>query len=522
MPADDLVLTVRQIAGYPPTRNALPTAALLMQLAGLGGPYASISPADLVGTALAFPGGSMAVGGNIAALSVEGGTAQFNNGAFGLLEAQKACLVNLEATYGSIGGVPIATEDDIAAALAGTVSSFNARTGAVILSNADILAAGGAPIASPAFTGAPSAPTAALGTSSGQLATTAFVMTAVADSTTGVVSWNGRSGLVVLTAADVTALGFALLASPTFTGSPAAPTAGAGTNTTQLATCAFVQAAIVASTTGVASFNGRTGDVTLIANDISGASGALLASPAFTGIPTAPTAAASVATNQLATCAFVQAAIAAAAGGPFLPLAGGTLTGPLYGTAFISSGNLVLTTASNPTIQYNPNLAGPRAQILFDNLSTNEFIGIHSASGGQWYLDGNGFFGITGGTALKPGGGTWTAPSDARIKTVEGDWTLGLDEVVQLRPVVYRYKGNDAKAKGSPSPEAKQAAERTPFVGLVGQEVEPIFPGMVTKRAAFIDGVAVNDLRDLDTSSLIFALVNAVKTLAARLAALET
>jgi hypothetical protein len=45
---------------------------------------------------------------------------------------------------------------------------------------------------------------------------------------------------------------------------------------------------------------------------------------------------------------------------------------------------------------------------------------------------------------------------------------------------------------------------------------------MVTKRAAFIDGVAVNDLRDLDTSSLIFALVNAVKTLAARLAALET
>lgn len=36
----------------------------------------------------------------------------------------------------------------------------------------------------------------------------------------------------------------ALLASPTFTGTPAAPTAGSGTNTTQLATTAFVQAAI--------------------------------------------------------------------------------------------------------------------------------------------------------------------------------------------------------------------------------------------------------------------------------------
>src|ERR1700690_2485149 len=37
------------------------------------------------------------------------------------------------------------------------------------------------------------------------------------------------------------------LASPTFTGTPAAPPAGAGTNTTQLATTAFVQAALGAS-----------------------------------------------------------------------------------------------------------------------------------------------------------------------------------------------------------------------------------------------------------------------------------
>lgn len=37
---------------------------------------------------------------------------------------------------------------------------------------------------------------------------------------------------------------YAPLASPTFTGTPAAPTANAGTNTTQVATTAFVQAAI--------------------------------------------------------------------------------------------------------------------------------------------------------------------------------------------------------------------------------------------------------------------------------------
>ena len=47
------------------------------------------------------------------------------------------------------------------------------------------------------------------------------------------------------------------------------------------------------------------------AADISGAGGALLASPVLTGTPAAPTAAAGVATTQLATCAFVAAALAA-------------------------------------------------------------------------------------------------------------------------------------------------------------------------------------------------------------------
>jgi len=52
--------------------------------------------------------------------------------------------------------------------------------------------------------------------------------------------------------ADITDLAAALalkanLASPTFTGTPAAPTAAAATNTTQLATTAFVQAAIAAA-----------------------------------------------------------------------------------------------------------------------------------------------------------------------------------------------------------------------------------------------------------------------------------
>ena len=71
--------------------------------------------------------------------------------------------------------------------------------------------------------------------------------------------------------------------SPTFTGIPAAPTAGAGTNTTQLATTAFVSTAV--------------------------SSKANLASPALTGTPTAPTAGTGTNNTQLATTAFVSTAI---------------------------------------------------------------------------------------------------------------------------------------------------------------------------------------------------------------------
>lgn len=44
--------------------------------------------------------------------------------------------------------------------------------------------------------------------------------------------------------------------SPTFTGTPKAPTAAAGTNTTQIATTAFVQSAVVAASTGAAKYQG--------------------------------------------------------------------------------------------------------------------------------------------------------------------------------------------------------------------------------------------------------------------------
>ncbi|EMM4084509.1 phage tail protein, partial [Shigella flexneri] len=116
---------------------------------------------------------------------------------------------------------------------------------------------------------------------------------------------------------------YAPKASPTFTGTPKAPTPAAGNNTTQLATTAFVQAAITALINGApasldtlkeiaAAINNDPKFSTTINNAL--ALKAPLSSPALTGTPTAPTAALSVNNTQIATTAFVKSAIAAMVG----------------------------------------------------------------------------------------------------------------------------------------------------------------------------------------------------------------
>jgi hypothetical protein len=136
------------------------------------------------------------------------------------------------------------------------------------------------------------------------------------------------------------------LVSPALSGVPTAPTATTGTNTVQLATTAFVQQAIGAFGAGDmlaatydsnadgkvdaadladavpwAGITGKPSSFTPaphahVTADITGLQAALdakagLASPAFTGVPTAPTATAGTNTAQLATTGFVAAAIGA-------------------------------------------------------------------------------------------------------------------------------------------------------------------------------------------------------------------
>ena len=263
-----------------------------------------------------------------------------------------------------------------------------------------------APLVSPVFTGTPAADTAALGTSTTQLATTAFVAAAVSGATGGTITeapndgqtygrknlgwnlldtsidWTDVTGkpstfppTLPIAQSDVTNLVSDLalkapLASPALTGTPTAPTAPAANNTTQIATTAFVQSWAVilnasfstsldnkqpidATLTGLAALDTTTGmveqtgatafakralgvaagtsiptradadtryaalshahpqaDITNLVSDL--ALKAPLASPTFTGDPKAPTPSAGDNDTSIATTAFVAGAVTTA------------------------------------------------------------------------------------------------------------------------------------------------------------------------------------------------------------------
>lgn len=141
-----------------------------------------------------------------------------------------------------------------------------------------------------------------------------------------VASWNGRAGIVTMTVTDITAAGGAVLASPVFTGTPAAPTPAPGNSGTALATTAFVATSFAPLASPVFTGDPQAPTQALADNDTSIANtafvtaklaGALaayapLASPVFTGDPQVPTAAVGDNDTSIASTAFVTAKVAGA------------------------------------------------------------------------------------------------------------------------------------------------------------------------------------------------------------------
>ncbi len=108
---------------------------------------------------------------------------------------------------------------------------------------------------------------------------------------------------------------------------------------------------------------------------------------------------------------------------------------------------------------------------------------------------------------LTPGNSAWSIPSDARLKEDVRDLEAGLAQLRQVRPVRFRCNGRAGTPAGAPG------------VGVIGQEIEKVFPEMVKRVPGGEPGL--EDLIIYEGSALTYVLVNAVKELAGRVEQLE-
>jgi hypothetical protein len=247
-----------------------------------------------------------------------------------------------------------------------------------------------------------------------------------------------------------------------------------------------------------------------------------------------------------------------------------------YRAALVSGGQVYTGTFSNHNVnvQVNNSVVGTWSAALLTVAGTINFQGTLQSTGGailgttgaaNVWLRPSGAASATGQMTMaaagnstwshdsqaKPTAGGFIASSDERIKTVVREYDMGLDAIKALHPVVFVFRGNDTDHPPDEDPadallSEEALADRTtkpgidlqsvPYpmsvhyqlavdgterIGMIAQEIEVVLPETVTQRSAYIDGKPVDDLRDFDPTNIIYALVNAVKELETRLAALE-
>ena len=102
---------------------------------------------------------------------------------------------------------------------------------------------------------------------------------------------------------------------------------------------------------------------------------------------------------------------------------------------------------------------------------------------------------VTGTAGKSDGVSTWANSSDRRLKDIGANYDKGLNEIVKLQPIEYKYKENNAR--DLPSEGTK--------IGFIAQEVQKVFPEAVSE--------AKDGYLDLSLHAVNVAVVNAIKEL---------
>lgn len=130
-----------------------------------------------------------------------------------------------------------------------------------------------------------------------------------------------------------------------------------------------------------------------------------------------------------------------------------------------------------------------------------------------WNGEGGGYaIYIHDGGAWKPGGGSWSGPSDARLKTDVKDYEVGLKELLQLDPQSFRYNGRG---------RIQETGKR--FVGVAAEQVQEVMPEMVEKVRGKLeyDDEEETEILGVNPTPLIFATLNAIKEIATTLKTID-
>jgi len=332
---------------------------------------------------------------------------------------------------------------------------------------------------------------------------------------------------VFVTALSADFLALAPLIDPVLQGNPRSVTPPAADNDTSIATTAWVTAkGYLAGNqpitlSGAVSGSGATAITTTLAT-VPIASGG-------TGSTTAPAA---------------LTALGA------VPAAGGTMTGDLT----ISTGDLLIGSKNWPSIKLYANAATSAMMLGYKGVTLrwtldlgNSAAESGSGNGGSDFAinrcadDGSfiatalslvrasGDFAIGSSVATKPGGGSWTAPSDRSLKSAAAPWHTGLAEVLQLQPITYRYN-NGAWNMAGMDYVGLDAADAAAVIPEMGRTVSvPADPGPGPHApppgggppGGVPPGHQTVEVAGVEAGPLLFALVNAIKEIAARLDRLE-
>ncbi|HEX7294225.1 MAG TPA: tail fiber domain-containing protein [Pyrinomonadaceae bacterium] len=97
------------------------------------------------------------------------------------------------------------------------------------------------------------------------------------------------------------------------------------------------------------------------------------------------------------------------------------------------------------------------------------------------------------GTASKTGGGSWSVFSDERLKNIRGHFNRGLSAVMQLQPLRFEYKPDNALGLKS----------ETENIGFGAQALQQIVPEAVTKNQ--------NGYLQVNNDPILWTMLNAIK-----------